>query len=138
MSSFVPDCLVLKIEEYTFDTNELDNTIYVLYDKKKQYFVVRGQRATNEMDSCVFSFICKNVYDLANFLSFVVCTKNKWTYVLYNYDNLPYMSDNITYEFLKEHDSKVYELSGYELRKYNRDELIGNLKMLKNVFNYYN
>jgi len=129
---------VLKIEEYTFDTNELDNTIYVLYDKKKQYFVVRGQRATNEMDSCVFSFICKNVYDLADFLSFVVCTKNKWTYVLYNYDNLPYTSDNITYEFLKEHDSKVYELSGYELRKYNRDELIGNLKMLKNVFNYYN
>ena len=34
--------------------------------------------------------------DLADFLEFVICKKNLWTYVLYNYDNLPYDSNDIT------------------------------------------
>jgi len=138
MSSFATDCLVLKIEEHTFDTNELDTTLYVLYDKKKHYFVVRGQRSSNKMDSCLFSFNCKYVNDLTDFISFIICTKNKWTYVLYNYDNLPYTSANITYDFLKENDSQIYELSAYEKQLYNKCVLLKNLKMLKNVFNYYN
>ena len=34
MSEFpVPDCLVLKIEEHDIGTNELDTTLYILYDK---------------------------------------------------------------------------------------------------------
>jgi len=138
MSSFATDCLVLKIEEHTYDTNELDTTLYVLYDIKKEYFVIRGQRATTQMDSCVFSFNCKHADELTDFISFVICSKNKWTYVLYNYDNLSYTSDNITYDFLKEHDSQIYEISAYENKKFNKKFLFKNLKMLKNVFNYYN
>jgi hypothetical protein len=132
------DCLVLKIEEYDIDTKELDTTMYILYDKKEHYFVVRGQRFSKNIASCVYSFKCEFAEDLADFISFVICKKNQWSYTLYNYDNLPHTSDEVSYDFLKSHDSRVYELSGYDRQKFKRTDLIKRLRMLRNVFNYYN
>ena len=40
MENQVPDCLVLKIEEYDIETYELDTTIFVLYDKKEHQYVM--------------------------------------------------------------------------------------------------
>jgi len=120
------------------DTKDLDTTLYVLYDKNEHNFVIRGQRYSDKMDSCTFSFNCEFANELADFISFIICEKNQWTYVLYNYDNLPATSDEITYEFLKRNDSKVYEIAGYDKQEYNRDTLLKNLRMLRNVFNYYN
>ena len=135
----VTDCLVLKIEERETDVELLDTTIYVIYDKKERNYVVRGnRRVINDIDSCTYSFVCKDHRDLADFLSFVVCKENLWTYVLYNYDNLPYDSNDITYEFLKEYESNVYELTGYNNLDYSRKGLCSILRMLRNVFNYYN
>jgi hypothetical protein len=135
----VTDCLVLKIEERETDVELLDTTIYVIYDKKERNYVVRGKRRViNDIDSCTYSFVCKDHRDLADFLSFVVCKENLWTYVLYNYDNLPYDSNDITYEFLKEYESNVYELTGYNNLDYSRKGLCSILRMLRNVFNYYN
>ena len=135
----VTDCLVLKIEERETDVEILDTTIYVIYDKKERNYVVRGKRrVTNNIDACTYSFMCKDHRDLADFLSFVICKENLWTYVLYNYDNLPYDSNDITYEFLKEYESNVYELTGYNNLDYNRKRLGSILRMLRNVFNYYN
>jgi hypothetical protein len=135
----VTDCLVLKIEERETDVEILDTTIYVIYDKRDRNYVVRGKRRATEIaDSCTYSFVCKDHRDLADFLSFVVCKENSWTYVLYNYDNLPYDSNDITYEFLKEYESNVYELTGYNNLDYSRKGLCSILRMLRNVFNYYN
>jgi len=135
----VTDCLVLKIEERETDVELLDTTIYVIYDKKERNYVVRGKRRViNDIDSCTYSFVCKDHRDLADFLSFVICKENLWTYVLYNYDNLPYDSNDITYEFLKEYESNVYELTGYNNLDYSRKGLCSILRMLRNVFNYYN
>ena len=135
----VTDCLVLKIEERETDVELLDTTIYVIYDKKERNYVIRGKRrVTNNIDACTYSFVCKDHRDLADFLSFVVCKENLWTYVLYNYDNLPYDSNDITYEFLKEYESNVYELTGYNNLDYSRKGLCSILRMLRNVFNYYN
>jgi len=132
------DCLVFKIQEHCCDTNELDATIYILYDKKEHNFVIRGKRFSKKIESCTFSFICEFADELADFISFTICEENMWTYVLYNYDNLPDSSDEITYEFLKNNDSKVYELAGYDKQEYDRDALLKHLRMLRNVFNYYN
>jgi hypothetical protein len=135
----VTDCLVLKIEERDADSGDLDTTVYVIYDKKEHNYVVRGKRCpVKYTDSCTYSFVCKDYRDLADFLSFVICGKNLWTYVLYNYDNFPYDSNDITYEFLKEYDTNVYELTGYNNTKYSRKTLCKTLRMLRNVFNYYN
>jgi hypothetical protein len=135
----VTDCLVLKIEERNANTKELDTTVYIIYDKREHNYVVRGQRCPLKYsDSCTYSFVCKDYRDLADFLSFVICRKNLWTYVLYNYDNLHYDSNDITYEFLKEYESSIYELSGYNNEMYSRKNLCKLLRMLRNVFNYYN
>jgi hypothetical protein len=138
MSSFTTDCLVLKIVEHYVDTKDLDTTLYVLYDKITHHFVIRGKRNSEKMPSCTFSFNCEFAHELADFISFIICEKNQWTYVLYNYDNLPATSDEITYDFLTRNDSKVYEIAGYDKQEYNRDYLLKNLRILRNVFNYYN
>jgi hypothetical protein len=138
METQVPDCLVLKIEEYDSETYELDTTIFLLYDKKERQYVIRGKRAvTKRYDSCDYSFVCNKINDLVDFLGFVICKQNFWTYVLYNYDNLPYDSNDITYDFLTD-VSSVYEISGYNKQKYNKNKLLTNLRMLRNVFNYHN
>ena len=135
----VTDCLVLKIEERDQVTEELDTTVYVIYDKGNHNYVVRGKRVEcKNGESCTYSFVCKDYRDLADFLSFVMCKNNLWTYVLYNYDNLPYDSNDITYECLKECESNVYELAGYNNLDYSRKRLCSILRMLRNVFNYYN
>lgn len=134
----LPDCLVLKIEEHDIDTMKLDTTLYILYDKKEDRFVVRGKRFSEKIDSCTYSFNCNFTEELADFISFIICVKNKWSYILYNYDNLPSTSDEISYDFLKKHDSRVYEIAGYVNDIFERNELLKNLRMLRNVFNYYN
>jgi hypothetical protein len=134
----ITDCLVLKIEEFDIDTKDLDTTLYVLYDKKEHVYVVRGQRFSKKIDSCTFSFNCEFAHELFDFISFVICKKNQWSYTLYNYDNLPHTSDEISYDFLTRNDSKVYELAGYDRQKYNKSTLLKQLRMLRNVFNYYN
>uniref|UniRef100_A0A6C0ARB6 Uncharacterized protein n=1 Tax=viral metagenome TaxID=1070528 RepID=A0A6C0ARB6_9ZZZZ len=132
------DCLVLKIEEYDIDNRILDMTLFVLYDKKEHKYIIRGKRNSASMESCTYSFSCEFADELFEFITVVICKKNQWTYALYNYDNLPATSDEITYDFLKNHDSKVYELSGYDRQKFKKAELMSYLRMLRNVFNFYN
>jgi len=134
----ITDCLVLKIEEHDIDTKLLDTTLYILYDKNEHHFIIRGKRFSKNMESCTYSFKCEFAEDLADFISFVICMKNQWSYILYNYDNLPHTSDEISYDFLKIHDSKVYELAGYDKQKFKRRDLLKKIRMLRNVFNYYN
>ena len=131
------DCLVLKIEEHVIQTNELDTTLYVLYDTKHQTYLVRGKRSEQKLKSTEFSFFCNTTNELCCFISFIICKKNLWTYVLYNYNDLPKDSYYITYEYLKENGTKINELGGYNLQKYESDVLCKNIKMLSSVFNYY-
>ena len=132
------DCLVLKIEEYDIDNGNLDTTLFIIYDKKEHKYVIRGKRNSLSMESCTYSFNCEFAHELFDFITVVISKKNHWSYVLYNYDNLPATSDEITYEFLKRDESKVYELGGDDRQKYNEKELMSNLRMLRNVFNFYN
>ena len=138
MTETSPDCLVLKIEEYDIDNEKLDTTLFIIYDKKQHKYLIRGKRNTVSIDSCDYSFNCEFANDLFHFITFVICKKNKWTYVLYNYNNLPATSYEITYDFLERNVSKEYELGGYDRKKYKKSELMTNLLMLKSVFNFYN
>jgi hypothetical protein len=132
------DCLVLKIEEYDIDNQKLDTTLFVIYDKNEHKYIIRGKRNSVSIDSCTYSFNCEFAHELFDFITFVICTKNQWSYVVYNYDNLPATSDEITYDFLKKYESRVYELAGYDRQKYKKSELMSYLRMLRNVFNFYN
>lgn len=137
--SVIPDCLVLKIEEFDTTLKELDTTVYILYDKEQGKYVVRGRRrCTPNHQSATYSFDCKSATDLADFLTYIICKENTVNEVLYNYDNLPETSNEITFEFLQENEDRTYEISGYNEFKYTKKMLRRNLKMLRNVFNYYN
>ncbi len=135
----VPDCLVLKLEEFDTTLKEIDTTIYILYDKKEHQYVIRGQRrVTPYQQSCTYSFNCEFAEDLVVFLKYLICKSNTVNEVLYNYDNLPGSSEEITFEFLKQHDDRNYEISGYNGFKFKRNRIVRILRMLRNVFNYYN
>ena len=139
MTEFVnnmPDCLVFKFEEVEADTGELDTTVYVLYDQIKEKYIVRGQRKwTPRHQSCTYSYECDNQCDLLDFLQYIVCSGNRVNEVLYNYDNLPYDSNKITYEFLHDYDHQDYEISGYNGKKFTRRRLFKNLRMLRKISN---
>ena len=135
----IPDCLVLKLEEKEDDANkEIDTTVYIFYDKKEHNYVVRGRRRwTPKCQSCTYSFVCEDVNELADFIQYVISEDNLVNEVLFNYDNLPIDSNEITFEFLHQYDHDYYEISGYNNQKLGRKRLIKNLSMLRNVFNYY-
>lgn len=137
MEFTVPDTLVLKIVEHDVDLCRPDTTLYVLYDKATHRYVIRGKRNDSRIDSCTYSFECEYANDLADFLEFLLDKTNTFSYILYNYDNLPETSNEITFEFLKMYDSRVYELSGYDNEIYHRKTMLKNLRMLRNIFNYY-
>jgi hypothetical protein len=126
----VPDCLVLKLQEVEEQNSEkiIDSTVYILYDKKEHRYIVRGKRR--------YSFECKFANDLVDFLQYLICKGNTVNEVLYNYENLPYNSNDITFDFLNEHDHSDYEISGYNGMKLARNRLLKNLRMLRNISNY--
>lgn len=137
MEFTVPDTLVLKIVEHDVDLGRPDTTLYVLYDKATHRYVIRGKRNDIRVESCTYSYECECANDLADFLEFLLDNTNTFSYFLYNYDNLPETSNEITFEFLKRYDSRVYELSGYDNQEFKRRNVIKILRMLRNVFNYY-
>jgi hypothetical protein len=137
MEFAVPDTLVLKIVEHDVDLHRPDTTLYILYDKVTHHYVIRGQRNDTSIKSCTYSFECEFANDLADFLEFILDEYNKYSVILYNYDNLPETSNDITFDFLKLHDSRVYELSGYDNQQLKRKKLLKCLRILRNVFNYY-
>ena len=138
MTKIIADCLVLKIEEYI--NNLLDTTLFILYDKNEDQYLVRGKRS-NVLDRLVpisYSFSCKYASELFNFINILLCKKSKLNYTLYNYDDLPYNQNEIDYYYLKNLDGDIeYELTGYDNQKKSKKQIMNYLSILKNVFNYY-
>jgi hypothetical protein len=134
----VPDCLVYKLEEYDELTDELDNTIYILYDKKEHNYIIRGKRkCANNCHPPSYSFVSKYENSVVDFLQYVICKSSYVDETLYNYDNLTNFSNDITYEYLNELNNDNNEISGYNEQKLGKKRLLKNIRMLRNVFNYY-
>jgi hypothetical protein len=137
MEYTVPDTLVLKIVEK--DGNKDDTILYILYDKSVERYVIRGKREeTLRVKSCTYSFECDYTHDLVDFIQFLIDPTNSISVILYNYDNLPFSSNDVTFEFLSEYDDIRYEIGGYDNVKLKRKELLKNLRMLRNIYNYNN
>jgi hypothetical protein len=141
MSSYPTDCLVLKIEERVCSTKELDTTLYVLYDTRENNFVIRGLRTPSK--SCKndsprpYSYTCETLHNAEFFISFVISDKNLWTYELYNYDDLPDESHEITYDYLNVRATLDREISAYDNTIYKKEMLHSCLSMLREVNNPY-
>lgn len=139
-NNLITDTLVLKLEEYDSLNRELDTTLYILYDSRTDHYVVRGKRSENAAwNPAHFSFEChatkRNI--LVDFIQVVIDKKNYMSYILYNYDNLPEYSNDITYDFLKDNDDRSYEITGYDELRSTSSQLMKYLRILRGVFNYY-
>jgi hypothetical protein len=135
MEFTVPDTLVLKIIEN--DGFKTDTSLYLLYDKSIHRYIIRGSRQdTSRVKTCTYSFECEFTKDLLDFIDFLIDESNTVSYILYNYDNLPALSNDITYDFLHDHGDARNEIAGYDNQLLKRKELVKYLRMLRNIFNY--
>lgn len=161
------DCLVVKIDEmFGF---EVEHTIFIVYDTKDQNYVIRGKRFDNvqKQQSEVFStpsivqvfdflfqtksgkkpvtyypysFSCPLKESLVDFLDFIFTQGNTFRISLYTYDNLPYLSKDITYDFFERHVDESFEISS--VYDYNNENKIKQrfekiLDLIKHVSNEY-
>ena len=135
-TEYVTDCLVFKIVEMDVDTAEIDTTMYIIYDKTTRKYLIRGKRSdTSRFQSCTYSYDCEFASDLADFIQYLICQDNTVNEILYNFDELPENSNDITFEYLNEYDHPAYEISGYNNQKINRTTLLRNIRMLRNITN---
>ena len=138
--SFV-DCLVLKLEEIEYESQLPDTTIYIIFDKLNNKFIIRGKRRDiMGITAPTYSFEYNNFnkQSLVDFIKYVICHTNTVNETMYNFDNMPKLSDEITYDFLQRHENKDYEISGYNNQKLSRKRISRLLDILENVFNLYN
>jgi len=134
----VPDCLVFKIEEIECDNDKLDTSLFIFYDQREKKYVLRGRRRwTQNFQTCTYSYDCKSIDDMVVFLSYIIAKNNRINEILYNYDNLPDSSNDVTFEFLFEYENKDYEISGYNNNMMSKKRLHMLLRMLRKVGNKY-
>ena len=134
----VTDCLVLKLEEFEFNTDNIDNTIYILYDTNKETYIVRGTRdggVSNTQSD--FSYECENVDSLIVFVRYAIGKHNRVNESLYNFPEMYVESNNITFDYLCERSRESEEISGYIISRIKKSRLKKILTMLRDVGNYY-
>jgi len=133
------DTLVLKIEEVEENNGEqVDTRMFVFYDHYDWCYHVRGERTcTRNVNYQAYSFRCDTLETLVDFIWFAISKENILNYTLYNYDELPANSDEISYEEMAWHQSIAKEIAGYDNRRFTRKGLKRVLKLLRNVYNPY-
>jgi len=133
----IPDTLVLKIIEHDVDTKREDSTVFILYDIATHRYVIRGQRNTTVREYTSYSYEANSSICLEEFLSFLFDRTNEFSFIMYSLTNLPESSNEITFDFLNDSAVVENEISGYDNQKYKRSKVLKNLRMLRNIFNYY-
>jgi hypothetical protein len=134
----ISDCLVLKIVETESFSGEKDNTMYVLYDCRTDEYIIRGVR--NPTYKTVFepySFRCLSTQVLVDLISLTVDNDNSVSYSLYNCNNLPYESDDISIDILNYDCCKGNEVVGYDNMKLSNKVLRRYVGIVGNMFNPY-
>ena len=135
------DCLVLKIEEVeSTGSNEkiVDNQIFVIFDTREGHYILRGKRNdTTKIDFDTYSFNCNTSDDVVNFLSFVIDKNNLLHYILYNINDLPLKSEEISFESLGDRVYGARELVGYENNVFSKKILKNNIQILRYMYNDY-
>lgn len=137
--SYNSDCLVLHIEEFQVSNGKMDHSTFIIYDSYYNNFIIRGKRSdTNVFTTYPYSFTCDKAKNVVSFLQHIMCLSNKLRITIYNYDNLPSDSSDITYEFLSDYIDESYEIVGYNNSStYSKKELMKMVELLKNTYNYY-
>jgi len=132
------DCLVLLIEGYDPELNISVNKTYVLYDNVNQQYLVRGLDFDKETQKKSFSFTVdydatESIVDFTDFFS----SGDQVKIAVYNFDDLPLTSEEITYEYLEDYSSEEYEIFTFRPTNYSKTTIRRMLTMVKNMYNHY-
>ena len=131
------DCLVLLIEGYDPELNISVNKTYVLYDNVNQQYLVRGLDFDKETQKKSFSFTVdydatESIVDFTDFFS----SGDQVKIAVYNFDDLPLTSEEITYEYLEDYSSEEYEIFTFRPTNYSKTTIRRMLTMVKNLYNH--
>jgi len=103
-------------------------------------YVFPSKKKNTSVSYYPYSFSCPKKESLIDFLDFIFSQGSTFRISLYNYDNLPYDSKNITYDFFESHVDKAYEIGS--VFDYHRENKINQrfdkiLDLIQNVCNDY-
>lgn len=131
------DCLVLKIEEFDKEDGSLDHSLFVFYDPVYHKYILRGKRNDTEcIQSEPYSFECNDSKDVYDWIDVMVGFDNTFSIYLYNYDHLPYDSNDIYYSFLETSEDESYTIVVYDTIEKSNPLLLKMIRLLKRVRNY--
>lgn len=136
-SSASSDCLILCLEEFDSDLNITEGKVYVLHDSINKY-VIRGNGRRDD-SSIPFSFISydNNLDSLVDFLEIFIGADSLCKLTLYNHNDLPLTSEEITFNYLHDNLCNNNIITAYYPDYLSKKSLARTLKAIKNVFNPY-
>lgn len=130
--------LTLCIEERDEnDYNKIVHRIFLSYDIEQESYVIYGRPQRIAIDSEPYFFRSDKSSDMYKFVKFLIGKKAQCSYTLYNYNNMPFDLEGVDYFFMEENMDIRYELAAYDNVKLVKVDFRKNLRMLKNVYNFY-
>lgn len=118
---------VICIEEKEYSSQNgrgiRDTTIFLVYDRHYDDYVIYGKRYDKKGPYVPYSFRCKRSDDLYNFLKSAIDIESTEVYhniALYNYNNFPLNFSKVTFSFLEENIDHNYEIFGYNKQRLSR------------------
>ena len=135
-------CLVICIDEYD-DDGTIDTRVFVSYNDAEQMYIINGKRldiAKNDKNdkTCFFQpfmFCAESSNDVLDFLSLILDIKRTFSYTLFNYNNLSYDKNDITYSFMEENIDRRYEIAAYDHVTYSRKIFRQLVRVTKLMYN---
>ena len=128
------DCLVFEIFA------NANNKLFILYDYYDKSYFLKG---LNNMSN-FYSFRCKNISDIRNFIEFVFCYRDEVNIMLNNYKQIPYELKDISFTYLNDmFETNMYDGCNLVSKKvqlndhYTHIIIEEQLKVIKNFYNKY-
>jgi hypothetical protein len=131
--------LTLCIEERDSLNNyaTIINRLFLAYDTEQESYVVYGNSNRSGIDNQPYFFRSDKSSDMYKFVKFIIGKDSYSSYTLYNYNNMPFDLEGVDYEFMEANMDIRYELAVYDNVKLAKRDFRNNLRMLKNVYNFY-
>lgn len=133
------DCLVLCLEEYDSEEQEIDTKLFVFYDPQTELFEIRGKRSNDDkIQRNSYSFSCGNKKSLIDLIELIIDSENECIITFYNFHSLPDSSYDITFDLLKGSENRSSEIVAYEnFDLTNRKKMKKLVRILETVYNEY-
>jgi hypothetical protein len=129
----ITDCIVLNIAATS------GSQVFIIYDCKTRLYEIRGKNddVTAEYSYYLpYSFSCEMAKHLSEFIHNVFYYENNKV-TLYNCDQLPETSEDITFEFLDENLRSRNEIFSYLYKSFSKKSCKKLLKIMRHIYNEY-